>query len=214
MEGEALHGDGTCWVCRSKQGLIKCLDCFGRHLACRECCISEHQNHPFHRVELWNGSSFLKSSLYKLGFVLYLGHGGQCCPCIVEGDDIWEDVEFDPETGFCPEDWQEIPEEKVKKGPENTLIIVDSLGVFRHRIGWCQCSDVQDRKMQLFRDCLFPASLDQPASAFTFAVLDHFYIDAMECKTAAHSFFRKLCRMTNNAFPNNVPVCNFKHPIS
>jgi hypothetical protein len=60
--------------------------------------------------------------------------------------------------------------------------------------------------MQLFHDCLFPSSLDRPASAFTFAVLDHFYIDAMECKTAAHSFFRKLCRMTNNAFPNNVPV--------
>jgi hypothetical protein len=214
LEGEAPHGDGICWVCKSKQGLIKCLDCFGRHLACRECCISEHQNHPFHRVELWNGSSFLKSSLYKLGFVMYLGHGGQTCPCIVEGGDIWEDVELDPETGFCPEDWQEIPEEKVKKGPENTLVIVDSLGVFRHRIGWCQCPGALDHKMQLFHDSLFPASLDQPSSAFTFSVLDHFYIDAMECKTAAHSFFRKLCRITNNAFPNNVPVCKLKYSTS
>jgi len=60
--------------------------------------------------------------------------------------------------------------------------------------------------MQLFRNGLFPSSLDQPGSAFTFAVLDNFGIDAMECKTAVQSFYRKLCRMTNNAFPKNVPV--------
>ena len=65
--------------------------------------------------------------------------------------------------------------------------------------------------MQLFYDSLFPASSDQPLSAFSFVVLDYFYIDAMECKTAAHSFFRKLCRMTNNAFPNNVPVGGLNH---
>jgi hypothetical protein len=142
---------------------------------------------------------------------MYLGHGGGRCPCIVEEEDIWEDVDADPETGFCLEDLQEIPEEKVQKGPRNTLIIVDSLGVFRHRIGWCQCPGRRDHKMQLFYDSLFPASSDQPLSAFTFAVLDHFYIDAMECKTAAHSFFRKLCRMTNNAFPNNVPIGGLNH---
>ena len=44
---------------------------------------------------------------------MYLGHGGGRCPCIVEEEDIWEDVDADPETGFCLEDLQEIPEEKV-----------------------------------------------------------------------------------------------------
>jgi len=210
LEGEAPHGDGTCWVCRSKQGFIKCLDCFSRHLACRECALKQHQNHPFHRVEIWNGSSFLKSSLFKLGFILYLGHGGQKCPCIIEEHDQgWEDVDADEETGFCAEDWQEIPEEKVLKGKSSTMVIVDSLGVFRHCIGWCQCLGAHDHAMQLFHERLFPSSLEFPASAFTFSVLDHFYIDAMECKTAAQSFFRKLCRMTNNAFPGNVPVSNF-----
>jgi hypothetical protein len=117
LEGEAIHGDGTCYVCRSKQGLVKCLDCFGRHLACRDCCISKHQNHPFHRVEIWNGSSFLKSSLYKLGFVLYLGHGGARCPCIVQEEDLWEDLDADPETGFCPEDWQRRKLKRVQRIP-------------------------------------------------------------------------------------------------
>ncbi|KAI6017499.1 hypothetical protein EDC04DRAFT_2870101 [Pisolithus marmoratus] len=45
-----------------------------------------------------------------------------------------------------------------------------------------------------------------PKTAFTFAVLDHFLIDALECKTSAMSFYQKLKRFTNNAFPERVPV--------
>jgi hypothetical protein len=41
---------------------------------------------------------------------------------------------------------------------------------------------------------------------FTFDVLDNFYIDAMECKTSAGSFFSKLRRLTSNGFPEQVPV--------
>src|SRR5882724_11043610 len=47
----------------------------------------------------------------------------------------------------------------------------------------------------------------QPASY----VLDHFYMDAMECKTAGLSFFQKLRRFTNNAAPASVPV-GLHHP--
>jgi hypothetical protein len=36
--------------------------------------------------------------------------------------------------------------------------------------------------------------------------LDSFEIDALECKTSAMSFFNKLRRQTNNAFPHRVPV--------
>ncbi|KAG1843030.1 hypothetical protein F4604DRAFT_1517518, partial [Suillus subluteus] len=53
---------------------------------------------------------------------------------------------------------------------------------------------------------MFPASTSRPRTAFTFDVLDHFLIDALECKTSAMSFFQKLRRLTNNAFPDSVPV--------
>ncbi|KAI6125019.1 hypothetical protein EDD16DRAFT_1474673, partial [Pisolithus croceorrhizus] len=52
---------------------------------------------------------------------------------------------------------------------------------------------------------LFPASISKPKTAFTFDVLDHFLIDALECKTSAMSFYQKLKRFTNNAFPERVP---------
>ncbi|KAI6117023.1 hypothetical protein EDD16DRAFT_1520223 [Pisolithus croceorrhizus] len=48
---------------------------------------------------------------------------------------------------------------------------------------------------------LFPASISKPKTTFTFDVLDHFLIDALECKTSAMSFYQKLKRFTKNAFP-------------
>src|ERR1700730_10375600 len=35
-----------------------------------------------------------------------------------------------------------------------------------------------------------------------------FIIDVMESKTAAHSFYSKLQRMTNSGFPSSLPVSN------
>ncbi|KAG1829195.1 hypothetical protein EV424DRAFT_1317176, partial [Suillus variegatus] len=50
------------------------------------------------------------------------------------------------------------------------------------------------------------ASTSHPWTAFTFDVLDHFLIDALECKTSAISFFQRLRRLTSNAFPDSIPV--------
>ena len=64
--------------------------------------------------------------------------------------------------------------------------------------------------IQLFRHGLFSASVIWPKTAFTFDVLDHFYMHAMECKTVGLNFFQKLRRFTNNAAPASVPV-GFHH---
>ena len=47
----------------------------------------------------------------------------------------------------------------------------------------------------------------KPQTAFTFNVLDEFLIDSLECKTSAFSFYSKLRRLTDNAFPDTLPVC-------
>jgi hypothetical protein len=88
------------------------------------------------------------------------------------------------------------------------MVVVTSNGVFRRRIRWCRCPDKADSHLQLLRLNLFSATIERPATAFTFELLDHFHIDAMECKTAAMNFFAKLRRITNNAFPAAVPVGN------
>jgi hypothetical protein len=86
------------------------------------------------------------------------------------------------------------------------LVMVHTTGVFQHRVRWCTCIGCPDRHIQLLQMRLFASSIKRPRTVFTFDVLDHFYVDAMECKTAGHSFFSKLRRLTNNAFPHMVPV--------
>src|SRR5882724_10023309 len=84
-------------------------------------------------------------------------------------------------------------------GSQDTLVIAHSNGVFHHHIQWCACPGSAPYHIQLFRHGLFLASVIHPKTAFTFDVLDHFYMDAMEFKTAGWSFFQKLRRFTNNA---------------
>jgi len=96
-------------------------------------------------------------------------------------------------------------------GSQDTLVIAHSNGVFNHHIQWCACPGSAPHHIQLLRHGLFSASVIRPKTAFTFDVLDHFYMDAMECKTAGLSFFQKLRRFTNNAAPASVPV-GLHHP--
>ncbi|KAG2063158.1 hypothetical protein BDR04DRAFT_974624, partial [Suillus decipiens] len=87
------------------------------------------------------------------------------------------------------------------------LVIVHSTGVYSHHVSWCQCPGAdKDRHLHLLKARLFPTSITRPQSAFTFNVLDHFLIDALECKTLAMSFYQKLQCFTNNAFPHKISV--------
>ncbi|KAG1866103.1 hypothetical protein F4604DRAFT_1881801 [Suillus subluteus] len=88
----------------------------------------------------------------------------------------------------------------------SNLVIMHSTGVYSHHVSWCQCPGAEkDRHLHLLKAKLFPASITRPQSAFTFNVLDNFLIDALECKTSAMSFYQKLRRFTNNAFPDKIP---------
>ncbi|KAG1787420.1 uncharacterized protein HD556DRAFT_1312744 [Suillus plorans] len=98
----------------------------------------------------------------------------------------WENIPIDAEANFSPMETvhgSTIP---------TKLTIVHSTGVFLHNVVWCSCPGVD-------------SSTTRPQTAFTFDVLNHFLIDALECKTSASSFFEKIRRMTNNCFPDTVP---------
>jgi hypothetical protein len=102
--------------------------------------------------------------------------------------------------GSCPED------DNLFGDFHMTVIYVN--GVFKHYIRFCHCPSATSEHEQLFCHWLFPSTFDQLETAFTLDILDYYEIDAMECKTSAQSFFQKLRRVTNNAFPDEVPVCS------
>jgi hypothetical protein len=179
---------------------------------------------PFHRIKRWNGAYFESSDLVTIGLVIHVGHGGRNCPSYdteqsgqsftgsgigpEDTEDEWEDEDVEEET--IDEMRGTLPESQALWGPAvlgtHRIVVVSSTGIFRRRIRWCQCPGATDAHIQLLRLNLFSASISRPSTAFTFDVLDHFYIDAMECKTAALNFYNKLRRITNNAFPGTSPV--------
>jgi hypothetical protein len=197
---EAPPVTNECLSCGINQFTHRCIDCFGHPIFCQGCCLNIHERHPYHQIEKWAGECFIRDSLYKLGLVLHLGHGGKHCP----SHQLYEDfpdhrMDIEP-TG------EAIQDDSDSEVDQNDIYIVHSSGIFRSRIQYCQCEGAPERHIQLLRLNLFPSSLVSPQTVFTFAVLDLFEIDSLECKTSAMNFFSKLRQQTNNAFPHRVPV--------
>lgn len=206
LDQEQPPSDLSCSQCHS-EGLLRCKDCFSGNLLCQGCCLIAHRNTPFHTIERWTGQFFQSTSLHEEGFTLYLGHRGAPCPGAGEENVQASGVagEGTKDKGTLSETW--------KEGPRKCLIVVDISGAHQLHIGWCQCKDAPAADVQLLRSRLFPASISNPSTAFTFGALEHFHIDSVECKTSALSFFSKLRRLTNNTNPDSVPVSLiFIHP--
>jgi hypothetical protein len=206
LELEQLIKDGQCEDCGGGDGFIRCLSCSGDHAWCPSCAIKAHQYHPFHNLQLWNGKFYESTTLQKQGYIMYLGHGGHPCPNLSQPLDPspWSDLGA-MENVF----WSGEGDYETQLGVSN-VVIVHSTGVYSHHVSWCQCPGAEkDRHLHLLKAKLFPASITRPQSAFTFDVLDNFLIDALECKTSAMSFYQKLRRFTNNAFPDKIPVSKF-----
>ncbi|GBE84724.1 hypothetical protein SCP_0607040 [Sparassis crispa] len=85
------------------------------------------------------------------------------------------------------------------------IVIVDISGVHHIGVDWCQCEMAVECDMQLLQMGLYPGTVKDPHTAFTFAVLDDFLLENKECKTAALNYYSKLKWVTSNAFPGTIP---------
>ena len=57
---------------------------------------------------------------------------------------------------------------------------------------------------------LFPATTQDPKTAFTFSVLKDFHMHNLQSKCGAFDYMLSLRRLTDNVFTNKVPVSDFK----
>jgi CxC2 like cysteine cluster associated with KDZ transposases len=125
--------------------------------------------------------------------------------CQEISDDALQDATAANRDGLCLGFGSSKPGCKDKEG--NPIItIVDRSGVHEIGVSWCCCPEAPERDMQLMMAGLFPATFRNPKTAFTFKVLEDFHLDNLECKTTASQFFSRLRRLTNDEFPNTVPV--------
>lgn len=205
MVREAPPPERLCSVCK-KDGVYKCHGCFNEPLFCTDCCRTQHQRHPFHRISQWTGSFFQETSLIKVGLHIHLAHDGTPCPSSAEYASEffeWSDDDENIDDGNYPEG-ASIP---VVTDPDHrATTIVDKSGVHSLSIWYCHCPGALNPAMQLFQAGLFPASFTRPKTAFTFSVLDDFLLDNLECGTSAMNYYSKIRRLTSSIFPLMVPV--------
>ncbi|KAG1864551.1 hypothetical protein C8R48DRAFT_601928 [Suillus tomentosus] len=172
-------------------GVFRCHCCLGEPFYCSNCCRTTHRRLPFHYILEWNGTYFEESSLTKAGLEFYLGHGGEPClsdPNILTGD-VFDWVETDDQI-----DPDDIPSETVMKwvSDKKATTIVDMTGIHSLILRYCQCLNSLSPDRQLFQMGMFPASFTHPKTAFTFAGLDNYLLDNLECGTSAMNHFSKL----------------------
>ena len=161
--------------CGAGIALFRCQECFDPEPSCKPCLVKSHQQQPFHRVQEWTGSHFVRRDLGELGHTLFLGHRAHRCP------NTRDKSEGRPTT------------------------IVHTNGMHTCRILYCHCNGVSEA-VQLVRSGLFPATIQQPETVFTFAVLKDFHLHTLTSKKSAYDHYYALQRHTNNAFPQKCPV--------
>ncbi|KAF9038738.1 hypothetical protein BJ165DRAFT_1531802 [Panaeolus papilionaceus] len=154
------------------QSVVRCLDCFNTsQVLCQSCSLHQHKHLPFHCIEKWNGTFFVKSLLYELGLVRQLGHEGSDCPNRAE---------------------------KLLDGDIQTLQVIHTTGVFKLSVRYCGCRpNMAPRYRQLLRERLFPASLRRIRSVFTFDILDTFHSLNLDGKITSYDYYNHILQKTD-----------------
>lgn len=201
---EAPPASPMCANCSSHAATIRCTDCCLRPLLCTECCLKTHILSPFHKIDVWDDSEgcYRASSLTEHGFVLSIcRHHGPCSHTESSASGIADGRPGVGRPGVRFRNSSFTPDEKLEK-----LWVVASTGIFSMLVRWCHCVGCPPRHVQLLKCGLFPSSSKSPRTAFTWEVLDKFWLDSLECHTAARSFYSKLRHLTNPCFPHEVQV--------
>jgi hypothetical protein len=176
---EILRLEGTggrplqCSAC-SGPASLRCQDCFGLDLICKDCFLDIHIRQPFHRVEVRSCPPFYSSVL-------------------TPSPQQWNGRYFEKEH---PVDYQ-------CSHPSNNfqLTVFDMTGVHQIVIRYCMCfpEDPAYRRTQLLRATLFPATLVRPHTVFTFRLLDFFHRLQSQNKTNLYDFYNTIVRLCDSA---------------
>ncbi|KAI6147798.1 hypothetical protein BKA82DRAFT_3962039, partial [Pisolithus tinctorius] len=176
LELEASPEPRNCTWC-GNDGVYRCPDCLHQPLFCTECCWKSHESLPFHRIQQWTGDFYEESAFHMTGIQLHLGHGGALYPHAITQA-------------------QQAAGEPLPMDDQDVHFIV---------VNWCECENAEAQYIQLLRAKLFPSMFEKPSTAFTFAVLDDFLRDNLECGTSGMNYYSKLHQITSSVFPHLIP---------
>ncbi|KAF7371579.1 CxC2 domain-containing protein [Mycena venus] len=151
---------GQLCECKTALASFRCLECFNSPMWCRTCIVQQHQYTPFHHIEQWNGKCFERDSMDTDRILrLHLGRDGEGCI-----------------TQHCPN--------KPPGPPQyHEFTICNHNGFHIRLIEFCHCVRTDEQRWeQLLAVRLFPGTIQQPKTAFTFDVMREFQIHSLASK--------------------------------
>jgi len=176
FKSEADDDLGTKCTCNQLPCTSRCNDCLQLGLVCDICFVEVHATNLTHWVHCWNGDYFEKLDMSMLGHIITLGHGGCSCPSVTYQD----------------------------SSHLSNFTLVDGNGIHSTSIAFCKCPARGDHVDQLLNAQIFPATVDRPATGFTFSLLMLFHFICLHSKKSAYDFIEALQHLTNNVFPDAV----------
>lgn len=201
----------------------RCHDCAGEPVFCADCCKIWHGHLPFHRISVWQGTTFIRTALSEVGVTVNLGHDGALCPKYNEnGKGPVPDPSSLPEDPDIEDNSDEERDKYEAAGIQRRLftlpkgldehgcrwiVVVDITGVHILPSRHCACLAGMHEPLykQFLRMGLYPATHERIQTVFTFRLLDDYHLNNLEDKASAQRYYSKLKRLTSNAFPHLVP---------
>jgi hypothetical protein len=119
-------------------------------------------------------------------------------------DDAGSDVFA--ETDHAASNDKDLLEVNVTSAARTNVAVVDTSGVHVMSVRFCQYPDSLSHDKQMFEMGMFLASFAWLKTAFTFALLNDFTLDNLECSTLAMNYYSKLRCITSSTFPHMVQV--------
>ncbi|KZT04662.1 uncharacterized protein LAESUDRAFT_657482, partial [Laetiporus sulphureus 93-53] len=167
-EGRCGFTEEKCPRCQGATAEIRCVDCDDLTLYCQECTVVMHKQNPYHRLKVWVQTHFRRKTLKDAGLRIQVGH---------------------PSSMRC-------------RNPERAwgddFVVMDISGIHSVGLDFCNCEMAQPHDIQLLRAQLFPATSDNPKTAATFRLLEHFHLLSTQANISGFRFYSMLERRTDN----------------
>lgn len=164
--------------CGKSLAHFRCEQCFQLPPSCSDCAVASHLHSPFHHIQEWRGSHFVRTSLKALGHIIALGHSSSKCP------------------------------NAPIKLAVRSITVVHTNGIHKYTIEFCHCFEAANEPLQMISAGLFPATMDHPETAFTIQLLEEYEAHTLASKKSAFDYFSALVNLTDNVFPGRVLVSN------
>ena len=119
-------------------------------------------------LKVWRDGFYQRTSLSELGLYFYIGHQHTPCPSAT------------------------LPQQ---------ILVFDMNGVHYLNVQFCSCKETPDwveYYRQLIRMGWYPASFNQPKTAFTFDLLDTYHKLTLQGKLNLYNFYWSIMQKTDN----------------